>query len=84
MSTARRGSTASWQDREDTRPTVANGRRPFVRSAANGRRPFATAIPFLLPYLLLFAVFLLWPLLYGFYLSLHDWHILSQGCALSA
>jgi multiple sugar transport system permease protein len=35
------------------------------------------AAPFLLPYVLLFSVFLAWPLMHGFYLSLHDWHLLS-------
>jgi multiple sugar transport system permease protein len=31
-----------------------------------------------LPHLLLFAVFLLAPTLYGFYISLHDWHVLAK------
>jgi multiple sugar transport system permease protein len=40
-------------------------------------RPLLVALPFLLPYLLLFGTFLVGPLLYGFYLSLHDWHLLD-------
>ncbi len=40
-------------------------------------RSLAVALPFLLPYLTLFLLFLLGPLVYGFYLSLHDWHLLS-------
>jgi multiple sugar transport system permease protein len=40
-------------------------------------RPLLVALPFLLPYLLLFGTFLIWPLIYGFYLSLHDWHLLD-------
>jgi multiple sugar transport system permease protein len=33
---------------------------------------------FLLPYLTLFAVFLVGPLAYGFWISLHDWHVLGK------
>ena len=33
---------------------------------------------FLLPYATLFLVFVLGPLLYGFWISLHNWHILSK------
>ncbi len=33
---------------------------------------------FLLPYAILFLVFILGPLIYGFWISLHNWHILSQ------
>ncbi len=36
------------------------------------------AILFLLPYGVLFAVFVLAPALYGFYISLHKWHILAR------
>jgi len=40
-------------------------------------RDLAPAVPFLIPYLVLFTVFLVWPLAHGFYLSLHDWHLLE-------
>jgi multiple sugar transport system permease protein len=30
-----------------------------------------------LPYLILFSIFLVWPLAYGFYISLHKWYVLS-------
>src|SRR5690554_2636338 len=33
---------------------------------------------FLLPYGLLFTLFILVPVFYGFYISLHKWHILSS------
>ncbi|RYG41808.1 sugar ABC transporter permease, partial [bacterium] len=33
---------------------------------------------FLAPYLLFFIVFTLTPVLYGFWISLHDWHVLSK------
>src|SRR5688500_17725100 len=46
-------------------------------NSGRNRRAALTAAPFLLPYLILFAVFLVWPLAYGFYLSLHEWHLLS-------
>ena len=41
------------------------------------RRALLAAAPFLLPYLTLFAIFLVGPLVYGFYLSLHEWHLLA-------
>ena len=50
--------------------SIARDRRMRIRAVA-------TAAPFLLPYLVLFSVFLVWPLLYGFDLSLHDWHLLA-------
>ncbi|MBW3624566.1 MAG: sugar ABC transporter permease [Armatimonadetes bacterium] len=34
---------------------------------------------FALPHLLLFGVFLLAPVLYGFYISLHRWHVLAKS-----
>jgi multiple sugar transport system permease protein len=50
---------------------------PGRRSA---RRPaWIVAAPFLLPYLVLFSIFLVWPLAYGFYISLHDWHLLAHS-----
>jgi multiple sugar transport system permease protein len=57
--------------------TAASGDMQKRSSAVRRRSSVVQAIPFLLPYLILFTVFLLWPLIYGFYLSLHDWHLLS-------
>jgi multiple sugar transport system permease protein len=57
--------------------TGAEAVTPRTGGSRRRRRPFAVAVPFLLPYLALFTVFLAWPLVYGFYLSLHDWHLLS-------
>jgi multiple sugar transport system permease protein len=33
---------------------------------------------FALPHLILFAIFVLGPVLYGFYISLHQWHVLAK------
>src|SRR5690349_10731508 len=57
--------------------TATAGRRRPRKRAARSARDVAVALPFLLPYLVLFAVFLLWPLAYGFWLSLHEWHLLA-------
>ncbi len=38
-----------------------------------------TAYVFLAPYLLLFIGFLALPVVYGFWISLHDWHVLGQS-----
>lgn len=57
--------------------TATAGRRRPRKRAAGNTRSLAVALPFLLPYLVLFAVFLLWPLAYGFWLSLHEWHLLA-------
>ena len=43
------------------------------------RRDGLAAFGFLLPYGLLFGVFLLGPLLYGFWISLHKWQLLSPN-----
>lgn len=49
-------------------------------SRRSNRRPaWTVAAPFLMPYLVLFSVFLVWPLAYGFYISLHDWHLLAHS-----
>ena len=50
-------------------------RRPLRRS--ENWRDTAVGLGFALPHLILFAVFLLGPVAYGFYLSLHRWHILA-------
>jgi multiple sugar transport system permease protein len=41
--------------------------------------PNAAAWLFALPHLLLWAVFLVGPVLYGFYISLHRWHVLATA-----
>lgn len=43
------------------------------------RRQLLTGVLFALPYLLLFAVFLLYPLLKGLYMSLFDWNYLEPS-----
>ena len=51
-----------------------------MKERAGGMRrkdPFWAAL-FLAPYLLFFVVFVLSPVLYGFWISLHDWHVLSK------
>lgn len=48
-------------------------------SAAQSRRGDGIAgLLFALPHLVLFAVFLLAPVAYGFYISLHRWHVLAK------
>ncbi|BCM93817.1 L-arabinose transport system permease protein AraP [Abditibacteriota bacterium] len=43
------------------------------------RRSDALGFFFALPHLLLFATFVLGPVLYGFYISLHRWHVLAKA-----
>ena len=74
-----------------TEPASSRGRRPG-RGASAGptgaapravRSPTAvrplTAYLFLAPYLVLFAMFVLAPVLYGLWISLHDWDFLLPG-----
>lgn len=42
------------------------------------RQEAATGYLFALPYLLLFLVFMVGPMAYGFYISLHEWHVLGR------
>lgn len=44
--------------------------------AVRRQEPAAAAL-FLLPYLVLFTLFVLAPVVYGFWISLHNWHVLS-------
>lgn len=44
----------------------------------NRRQDARAALGFLLPYAILFLLFVLGPLVYGFWISLHDWHVLSR------
>jgi multiple sugar transport system permease protein len=51
------------------------------RRSAKGRRQLKslfTASLFLAPYTLFFLAFLAWPIIYGFYISLHNWSLFSQ------
>ncbi len=49
--------------------------KSIVRS---NRRSKATSFLFVLPYLLLFGSFLFFPLIYGIYISFHDYNLLSK------
>src|SRR5688572_9757858 len=54
--------------------------KPRIRnpqSAIHNREGLVASL-FALPHLVLFVVFLLVPVLYGFYISLHRWHILAK------
>ena len=42
------------------------------------RRENLAGLVFALPHLLLFATFVLGPVIYGFYISLHRWHVLAK------
>jgi len=42
------------------------------------RRTTSPGLLFALPHLILFAVFLLAPTIFGFYISLHHWHVLAK------
>jgi multiple sugar transport system permease protein len=55
----------------ETKPKVVEATRPRQRTASAG-------LLFALPHLILFSVFLLWPTIFGFYISLHRWHILAK------
>lgn len=53
--------------------------RPVVETSAVRRRDDGGAAwLFALPHLILFIVFLLAPTLYGFWISLHQWHVLAK------
>jgi multiple sugar transport system permease protein len=51
---------------------------PCLRGEKSSRQPLGVGILFALPHLALFVVFLLIPVLSGFYLSLHGWHVLAK------
>src|SRR5690606_1022409 len=47
---------------------------PVARAGPKRRRShILEALPFLLPYGIFWMLFLVWPVLYGFYISLHRW-----------
>jgi len=53
-------------------------------AAAKRRRAVSPGFLFALPHLILFTVFLLAPTIFGFYISLHHWHVLAKTHPASA
>ncbi len=51
---------------------------PAPAKGAHLRSEKVYGLLFALPHLLLFATFVLGPVIYGFYISLHRWHVLSK------
>lgn len=47
-------------------------------SKARKRRIFLTAIAFILPFFILYTVFTIWPVIQGFYVSLHKWGLMGK------
>ena len=47
-------------------------------SKARKRRTFLTAIAFILPFFILYTVFTIWPVIQGFYVSLHKWGLMGK------
>lgn len=65
--------------REITRERVrARGSKPGSQPSAPGQRSqWPTALLFLSPTLIVFSVFILFPIAFSFYLSFHEWNMLS-------
>lgn len=47
-------------------------------SKAKKRRTFLVAIAFLLPFFILYTIFTIWPVIQGFYVSLHKWGLMGK------
>ena len=47
-------------------------------SNARKRRTFLTALVFILPFFILYTVFTIWPVIQGFYVSLHKWGLMGK------
>lgn len=47
-------------------------------SKAKKRKTFFTALAFMLPFLILYTVFTIWPVIQGFYVSLHKWGLMGK------
>ena len=47
-------------------------------SKAKKRRTFLTAAAFILPFFILYTVFTIWPVIQGFYVSLHKWGLMGK------
>jgi multiple sugar transport system permease protein len=61
-----------------TPPGVRRGRAPSADPAAS-KAGLGTALMFVGPYLLLFGTFVLAPIIYGLWISLHQWDFLLPG-----
>ena len=42
------------------------------------RKYFFTALAFMLPFLILYTMFTIWPVIQGFYVSLHKWGLMGK------
>ena len=42
------------------------------------RKLFFTALAFMLPFLILYTVFTIWPVIQGFYVSMHKWGLMGK------
>ena len=42
------------------------------------RKLFLTALAFMLPFLILYTAFTIWPIVQGFYVSLHKWGLMGK------
>ncbi|NCB92255.1 MAG: sugar ABC transporter permease [Clostridia bacterium] len=47
-------------------------------SKARKRKAFLTAIAFMLPFFILYTIFTIWPVVQGFYVSLHKWGLMGK------
>ena len=47
-------------------------------SKARRRKTFLVALAFILPYFILYTVFTIWPVIQGFYVSLHKWGLMGK------
>ena len=47
-------------------------------SKVKARRAFLTAVGFMLPFFILYTIFTIWPVIQGFYVSLHKWGLMGK------
>lgn len=47
-------------------------------SKAKKRKTFLVAMAFILPFFVLYTVFTIWPVIQGFYVSLHKWGLMGK------
>ncbi len=59
-------------------PVSTTARRPHSSGSAQ-RAGLGTSLVFLLPYLILFGAFVVYPIAYGLWISLHEWDFLLPG-----
>jgi multiple sugar transport system permease protein len=69
-------STTSTQSQQ---PTHRSTKRAVLRSNKGKRKDYFTSFLFMVPYLIAFVLFMLWPLLYGIYISFHKWELISKN-----